>query len=414
LLELYNTLSRKIEPFTSRKEGEVKLYTCGPSLYREPHIGNYRTFLFQDILQRHLEYLGYNVTRLITLTDIEDKAIDEANKEKVNIAELTQRISDILFSELRLLRIKHPTYSPRSSTTVEQSVKIIQALLEKGLAYWHSYRGARNVYFDPLRFKGFGKLSNLDMSRWPKVEKRFHKDNYPGSPWNRGDFILWHGKREGDTVYWETDIGKGRPAWNVQDAGMITQYLGSEIDIACGGIDNLVRHHDYTISIIEGISEKEFSNYWLHGGHLLVDGKKMSKSKGNVYYPKDLTSRGYEMRHLRFFLIVGDYKRSLNFTFEKMERARQRLDKFRRMVSDLENADAEETDERAKKLIGDTLRVSKENLNRNLNVKSAFNEVFRIISKLDKLRRRNLLSKQDAKAAVTNLRIIDETLQVIF
>ncbi|MCJ7771478.1 class I tRNA ligase family protein, partial [Candidatus Bathyarchaeota archaeon] len=127
-MELYNTLSRKIEPFTSRKEGEVKLYACGPSLYREPHIGNYRTFLFQDILQRHLEYLGYKVTRLITLTDIEDKAIDEANKEEVNIAELTQRISDIFFSELRLLRIKHPTYSPRSSTTVEQSVKIIQAL----------------------------------------------------------------------------------------------------------------------------------------------------------------------------------------------------------------------------------------------------------------------------------------------
>jgi cysteinyl-tRNA synthetase len=413
-LELYNTLSRKIEPFTSRKEGEVKLYACGPSLYREPHIGNYRTFLFQDILQRHLECLGYKVTRLITLTDIEDKAIDEANKEEVNIAELTQRISDIFFSELRLLRIKHPTYSPRSSTTVEQSVKIIQALLDKGLAYWHSYRGARNVYFDPLRFKSFGKLSNLDMSRWPKVKKRFHKDNYPGSPWNRGDFILWHGNREGDTVYWETDIGKGRPAWNVQDAGMITQHLGSEIDIACGGIDNLVRHHDYTISIIEGISEKEFSNYWLHGGHLLVDGKKMSKSKGNVYYPKDLTSRGYEMRHLRFFLIFGDYKRSLNFTFEKMERARQRLDKFRIMVSDLENADAEETDERAKKLIGDTLRAYEENLNRNLDVKSAFNEVFMVVSKLDKLRRRNLLSKQEARVAVTNLRTIDETLQVIF
>ena len=407
-------MSRKIEPFTSRKEGEVKLYACGPSLYREPHIGNYRTFLFQDILQRHLEYLGYKVTRLITLTDIEDKAIDEANKEEVNIAELTQRISDIFFSELRLLRIKHPTYSPRSSTTVEQSVKIIQALLDKGLAYWHSYRGARNVYFDPLRFKSFGKLSNLDMSRWPKVKKRFHKDNYPGSPWNRGDFILWHGNREGDTVYWETDIGKGRPAWNVQDAGMITQHLGSEIDIACGGIDNLVRHHDYTISIIEGISEKEFSNYWLHGGHLLVDGKKMSKSKGNVYYPKDLTSRGYEMRHLRFFLIFGDYKRSLNFTFEKMERARQRLDKFRIMVSDLENADAEETDERAKKLIGDTLRAYEENLNRNLDVKSAFNEVFMVVSKLDKLRRRNLLSKQEARVAVTNLRTIDETLQVIF
>jgi cysteinyl-tRNA synthetase len=221
------------------------MYTCGPSIYLLPHIGNYRTFMFEDMLQRYLEYSGYEVTRLLTLTDIEDKAIDEAKKEN----------------------------------TVDQAVKLIKTLLEKGYAHWYEHDGRRNVYYDPLKFKEFGKLSNLDMSRWTKTKKRFHKDTYPGTPWNKGDFVLWHGYKEGDCVYWNIEIGKGRPAWNVQDAAMVTQCIGFEIDIACGGIDNLVRHHDYTIAIIEAVSNKQFGHYWLHGEHLFVDGKNVQEQR---------------------------------------------------------------------------------------------------------------------------------------
>ena len=413
-LRIFNTLTRKLETVEPREDRQVKMYTCGPSIYRQPHIGNYRTFLFEDILQRYLEYLEYDVTRLITLTDIEDKAIAEADKEGIPIMELTQKIADIFFSDIKLLRIEYPAYTPRSSTTVDQAVKLIRILLEEGYAYWFEHEGRRNVYFDPLKFKGFGKLSKLDMSRWPKRKRRFHKDNYSGTPWNMGDFILWHGYREGDEVYWDTEIGRGRPAWNVQDAAMITKHLGFTIDIACGGIDNLVRHHDYTIAIVEGISGTEFSRYWLHGGHLFVDGKKMSKSKGNVYYPNDLLNRGYSAEHIRFFLIYGHYRRRLNFTFEKMDRLKHKLDAFKNIVKDLERTESIESSDKAERLVGEIITGFEENMNNDLDVKAAFDSLLDIVSELNILMKQNKLSSDDAHNALANLRRIDQVLWIIF
>ena len=204
--------------------------------------------------------------------------------------ELTRKNEAVFFSDFKLLHIKTPDYSTRASSAVDQAAKLIAQLVDKGYVYWYTYKGVKNAYFDPLKFKGFGKLAHLDMSKWPKKKRRFHLDTYPGTPWNMGDFIVWHGcALEG--VCYETSIGSGRPAWNIQDAAIVTKHLGFSIDVACGGIDNFVRHHDYTIAIAESVSAKPFSHYWLHGGHLFVDGKKMSKSKGNVYYPSDLTSQ---------------------------------------------------------------------------------------------------------------------------
>ena len=164
------------------------MYTCGPSTYQPAHIGNYRTFLFEDILQRYLEYLGYNVKRLMTLTDVEDKAIDQAKKENLTVEELTQKNEAIFFKDFELLKIKKPDYPVRASTAVDQATNLISQLVEKGTAYCYTYKGAKNVYFDPLKFKGFGKLAHLDMSKWPKKKRRFHKDTYPGTPWNIGGF----------------------------------------------------------------------------------------------------------------------------------------------------------------------------------------------------------------------------------
>ncbi len=260
MLRLFNTLTRKKEPF-KRLEGEkVKIYSCGPSTYMRPHIGNYRTFLFEDVLQRYLEYLGQPVLRLMTLTDLEDKAIAEAKKENISLEKLTSRNEAQLFKDFELLRIKVPDYMVKASTVVNQSARLTKMLVEKGYAYWHLHEGRRNAYFDPSKFQGFGKLAHLDMSKWPKRKRRFHKDTYPGTPWNRGDFILWHGCKEGD-VCWETEIGKGRPAWNIQDAAIVTEHLGFKVDIAAGGIDNLVRHHDYTLSVAEAVSGEKFANY---------------------------------------------------------------------------------------------------------------------------------------------------------
>lgn len=418
MLEVFNTLSRQIEQFRPRENGKVRMFTCGPSVYRQPHIGNYRTFLYEDLLQRYLEYLGYDVTRLISLTDIEDKAIVEAEKEHVSVKELAERNRRIFLRDSELLRIKSPTYSACmmacSSTAVEEAAKLIKNLLEKDCAYYYKHKGRRNAYYDPLKFEDFGKLSKLDMSKWPRKKRRFHKDTYPGNRWNRGDFILWHGYKEGDADYWDTEIGKGRPAWNIQDAATITKYLGFTVDIACGGIDNLARHHDYTIAIVEGVSGEEFAHYWFHGQHLFVDGKKMSKSKGNVYYPSDLVRMGYTGEHIRFFLIYEHYRKRLNFTLKKMKRASQKLDLFKNMVRSLEKAKSEESSRKAKKLVDYLILAFEKNMNNDLNVKDAFDTLFSTLKKLDNLRKRGKLSYKDARTATDKIRKIDNVLQIIY
>jgi cysteinyl-tRNA synthetase len=414
LLCLFNTLTRKIEPFKPLEDMRVKMYTCGPSTYQRPHIGNYRTFLFEDVFQRYLECLGYSVARLITLTDVEDKAIAQAKKENVSLIELTRRNEELFLKDLELMKMKIPDYTVRASTVVDQTAKLVKTLVEKGYAYWHIHNGAKNAYYDPLKFEGFGKLAKLDMNKWPKKKRRFHKDTYPGTPWNKGDFILWHDCKKGDSGCWETEIGSGRPAWNIQDAAMVTKHFGFTIDVACGGIDNVVRHHDYTIAIAEGVSSKKFANYWLHGAHLLVDGKKMSKSIGNVYYPEDLVAKGYRNDHLRFFLLYGHYRKKLNFTFKKLAETSQRLDAFRGMVQNLPRAKSANPSEKAKQLAGSIIPIFEENMNNDLDVKAAFDELYERVSELHDLMEEERLSAKDAKAAMSGLHRIDSVLRVVF
>jgi cysteinyl-tRNA synthetase len=296
---------------------------------------------------------------------------------------------------------------------MDQTATLVKTLVEKGYAYWHTHDGAKNAYFDPLKFEGFGKLAKLDMRKWPKKKRRFHKDTYPGTPWNRGDFILWHGCKEGE-VCWETEIGRGRPAWNIQDAAMVTEHLGFQIDVACGGIDNLVRHHDYTLAIAEGVSGKKFANYWLHGAHLLVDGKKMSKSLGNVHYPSDLIAKGYRNDQIRFYLIYRHYRKKLNFTFKKLAETTQRLDTFKSMVQNLRKAKSATSSEKAKRLADSLIPSFNENMNNDLDVKTAIDELYETVSRLNGLIREERLSVEDANAAVTNLRRVDNVLKIIF
>ena len=411
MLKIYNSLTRKIEPFELQEGKEVKIYTCGPSTYQLAHIGNYRTFLFEDIFQRYLEYLGYNVRRLMTLTDVEDKAVDQAKKENLTVEELTQRNVTIFFRDFELLKIKKPDYPVKASTAVDQATNLISELVKKGTAYNYLYRGSANIYFDPLKFSGFGKLSHLDMNKWPRKKRRFHKDTYPGTPWNRGDFVLWHGCTKDDVCY-QTSIGMGRPAWNIQDAAIVTKYLGFSIDVACGGIDNLVRHHDYTLAVVEAVSGRQFSRYWLHGGHLFVDGKKMSKSKGNLYSPSDLLAKGFSGQQLRFFLIYGPYRKKLNFTFSKLSKTTQKLDSFKRMIADLEKTKPTcQTIE--EKMLSSKIATDFEDIfNYDLDVKSAFDNLYQKIRELHRIRQ--TLSEKEIKNALNDLRKIDSVLQCIF
>jgi cysteinyl-tRNA synthetase len=349
----------------------------------------------------------------MTLTDVEDKAIAEAKKEHVSLEELTSRNEAQLFKDFELLRIKVPNYTVRASTVVTQSAKLVKMLVEKGYAYWHTHEGKRNVYFDPSKFQGFGKLAHLDMDNWPKQKRRFHRDTYPGTPWNRGDFILWHGCDEGG-VCWETEIGKGRPAWNIQDAAIVTEHLGFSVDIAAGGIDNLVRHHDYTLAVAEAVSNQKLANFWVHGAHLFVEGSKMSKNKGNVFYPEDLASKGYRGDQVRFFLLNRHYRKRLNFSYKKLDAASRRMDAFKSMVQDLRNAESNNPNVKAKKLVCAIIPGFEDAMNDDLNVKAAFDFLFDIVSKLDSLNEKGRLSAQDAKLALEELERVDRVLKIVF
>ncbi len=412
MLQLQNSMTLKKEPFEPINNRTVKMFSCGPSIYRRPHIGNYRTFIWEDTLQRYLEYLGYDVRRVLNFTDIEDKSIEEAQMLGESVTEVTGAVAERFMQETAKLRIKLPDKIPRSSTSVQQAARIIQQLIEKGYAY--RYRG--NIFFDPLKFKDFGKLYKLDMSRWPKEKRRFKLDTYPGQRWNYGDFILWHGYKEGDPVYWDTEIGRGRPAWNIQDPAMISESLGYALDIFCGGIDNMVRHHDYNIAVMESVSGQELARYWLHGQHVLVNGKKMSKSLDNIVYPEDLLARDFSWEHIRFGLLYRHYRRRLNLTMEFFSKLSARLDKLREMVAAILKGPHGEpaADDSVQEMIKELSERFETAMNNDLDTQNAFEGVFGAVSGLHNLKKAGRIGKKDADVVSEKLHKIDGVLQVIF
>jgi cysteinyl-tRNA synthetase len=404
-MRLYNTLGKKLETFRPVKKREVTIFTCGPSVYQRAHIGNFRTFLFEDILVRYLVYSGYAVRRGMNFTDIEDKAIKEAEKKKIEVQRLTANNIREFVHEMDELKIKSPDYLPRASEHIDAAITLILKLIERGSAYW--YNG--NVYYDPLTFPQFGKLYGLDMSRWPIKKRRFHKDTYPGVQWNRGDFILWHGYKNGDTCFWDTRIGKGRPSWNIQDPGMVSQFFHETLSIYCGGIDNLYRHHDYTKAILESVRPYPMAKFWLHCNHLSVNGQKMSKSKGNVVYTDMLLKQGYSMNEIRFFLIYGHYREKENYTERLMDLTATKLRTFRKLVKAIQRKTTQNPGSSDKI---DTLlkRTFEEHMDDDLHVRDAFDGLFAILSD----RKSDSLNAAGAAGIIKTLREIDEVLKVIF
>jgi cysteinyl-tRNA synthetase len=405
MLKLYNTFGRKIAPFRLPHDKIATVFTCGPSVYQRAHIGNFRTFLFEDILVRYLEYSGYRVKRGMAVTDIEDKAIREAEKRRTSLKELTDRNISEFVSEMRFLNMKKPDYLPRASECINESVKIIRKLMEKKIAYSHG----GNIYFDPLRFPGFGRLFGLDMACWPKKKRRFHKDTYPGIQWNYGDFILWHGCEVSEKACWETELGEGRPSWNVQDPSMVMKYFKDTLSVFCGGIDNLYRHHDYSLAILESVRPYPMARFWMHGAHLFVNGQKMSKSKGNILYTDMLMKKGYTAQEVRFFLMYGHYRKRLNYSDRAMHAAAERLREFRESISagrkKAGNAKPEETahsrELRTAFVVG---------MDNDLDIKKVFDGMHQILKKI-----RVADLKPSAAAGIQEaLKKADDVLQVLF
>ena len=405
MLRLYNSLGKKIQPFRPVNPNVVNIFTCGPSVYQRAHIGNFRTFLFEDVLVKYLQFSGYKVKRGMSITDIEDKAIVEARKENTSLKILTQNNIREFFEEAGLLKIKKPDILPLASSLVREAVSIIEDLIVKKNAYSHQ----GDVFFDPLTFPGFGKVYGLDMSKWPKNRRRFSRDTYPGMRWNLGDFILWHRCRGDEAYCWNTRIGFGRPAWNVQDASMVSRYFDETLSIYCGGIDNIIRHHDYSVAVVESIKPYPMSRFWLHCHHLYADGRKMSKSLGNILYMEDLLKLGYSAAEIRFFLIDNHYRATINYSEKNFRASSDRLAKLRETVQKFRSSSGSSSRIHSNKGLH-LKKIFRGEMDNDLNVSNACDAVLYFLSGIHYQK----LAPGEAKDIFSTLKEIDGVLGVLF
>ncbi len=329
MLRLFNTLTRKKEIFHPLGD-VVGIYTCGPSVYQYAHIGNFRTFIFEDVLVRYLKFKGYKVKRVMNLTDIEDKAISTARKEGKTLRDLTEYHTKIFFEDMKTLNLLPADVFPKATEHVPEIIAIIRKLMENGYAY----RGTDgSVYYDVSKFRDWGKLSHLKLKAGKKKIKR---DEWGEESAIISDFALWksYEKEDGD-VFWETELGKGRPGWHIECSAMCTKYLGTRFDIHIGGVDNIFPHHEAVIAQNSGAFGENPSRYWLHCRHLMVDGRKMSKSAGNFYTLRDLLGMGYEPMAIKYLLLSVSYRRRLNFTLEELVGAGKKLEKIQNAIERL-------------------------------------------------------------------------------
>jgi cysteinyl-tRNA synthetase len=323
-LRFFNTYSREIEEFHPLDpDGRaVKMYTCGPTVYSHAHIGNFRAYVFEDLLQRHLESRGYAVERVMNLTDVDDKTIRGSRAANIPLREFTAPFKEAFFQALDTLQIKQAAAFPAATEErfVQAMIAMIEKLIERELAYQAE---DKSVYFRINRFPKYGHLAHFDLAEL-RSTGRVKSDEYDKE--HVGDFALWKAWDEEDgDVWWESPWGRGRPGWHIECSAMAMTLLGEQIDIHCGGVDNIFPHHEAEIAQSEGCSGKTFVRYWLHCAHLLVDGQKMSKSLGNFYTLGDVLEKGYGGREVRYALSRVHYRAPLNFTWEGMEEARQAL-----------------------------------------------------------------------------------------
>ena len=324
--KIFNTMSRQkelLEPIDGKK---VQMYTCGPTVYNYAHIGNFRAYIFEDLLRRYIQFSGFEVEQVQNLTDVDDKTIRHSVSEGKSLKEFTSKYAEAFFNDLKTLNIQPAEHYPAATDFIPQMIDMIDCLIKKGYGY-QSEDGS--VYYRIDKFDNYGHLARLDREGM-KSGARVSQDEYEKD--NVGDFALWKAYTEEDgDVYWESPWGKGRPGWHIECSAMSTSILGNSFDLHTGGCDNIFPHHVDEIAQSEAVTGERYSKYWMHCGYLIVDGKKMSKSLGNFYTMKDLLDKGYTGREIRYELIGTHYRQPLNFTFASLEANRsalKRLDEF--------------------------------------------------------------------------------------
>src|SRR5215216_3327510 len=398
-VQFFNTYSREVEEFEPRDPTArpIRMYTCGPTVYSRAHIGNFRAYIFEDLLQRHLELRGYKVHRVMNITDVEDKTIRGAREAGVPLQKFTEQFKEAFFEDAHTLRIKRADEYPAATDQryIDRMINMIIALISKGLAY---QADDKSVYFRINKFPNYGKLAHFDLDQLQSTGRVKH-DEYDKE--HIGDFALWKAWDEEDgDVKWNSPWGRGRPGWHIECSAMSTALLGDQIDIHCGGVDNIFPHHEAEIAQSEGVTGKKFVCYWLHCAHLLVDGQKMAKSLGNFHTVPDVLAKGYTGRELRYALLRVHYRVPLNFTWEGMNEARESLGRVDEWLKRLrEIAEKQNAQDPTPKAEYPTEEPDFENaLDDDLNISAALGFLFESIRETNRAMDQNELDSGSARA----------------
>ena len=407
-IRFLNTYSRELEEFQPLDPTgkSVKMYTCGPTVYNFAHIGNFRAYVFEDLLQRHLELRGFQVERVMNLTDVDDKTIRGCRAAGLPLQTFTQQFKEAFFDDLRTLRIKPANAFPAATDPVyiQRMIEMIGYLVEHGFAY---QADDGSVYFRLSKFPDYGKLAHLNLEEL-RPSGRIRNDEYEKE--SIGDFAVWKAWDEADgEVAWDSPWGRGRPGWHIECSAMATALLGPEIDIHCGGVDNIFPHHEAEIAQSECCTGHRFVRYWMHCAHLMVEGQKMSKSLGNFYSLRDLISKGWSGREIRFVLLSVNYRLPLNFTFESLSAARSALARIDEWVARLHEKAGNEQAASEFPLAMQTR--FEEALDDDLNISGALGVLFDVIRESNRAIDHDALTSCDAQALLRWWSRIDSVLE---
>ena len=410
-LQLFNTESRQLEDVIPLDGKKIRFYTCGPTVYDYAHIGNFRTFIFEDILRRSLLFFGNEVEQVMNLTDVDDKTIRGAIAKNVSLDAFTKTFKEAFFEDLSILNIQKVEHYPAATDFIPQMIKMCEDLIEKKVAY---IGADKSVYFAISRFKDYGKLSHLHLEDLQQgASDRVNNDEYAKE--NASDFVLWkaYDKDRDGSIFWESPFGKGRPGWHLECSVMAQNILGETIDIHAGGVDLIFPHHENEIAQSECCSGKPFSRLWVHSEHLLVNGKKMSKSLGNFYTLRDILQKGYDGKTLRFMLMHTHYRTQLNFTFQGLDAAKATLVRITDFMARLQNYKPQNNSwPQGQSVVEGALNSFAKALSQDLNISEALSFLFEMIRVVNASLDSYLLSAKDIDLVQTALQKMDSVLGV--
>ncbi len=407
MFKIYNTATRRKEEFIPINKDEVGIYSCGPTVYDVSHIGNLSSFIFADVIRRWLEFLGYKVTSVLNITDVEDKIIRNCDKTMSGLKQYTVKYEKLLLDDLDRLNILPMEHYPRATEHIKEMVELIKTLLEKGYAY----KKDGSVYFKISAFPVYGKFAGLDLDNL-KIGVRVDSDDYDKE--DARDFVLWKKWKsdEDGEVFWETDIGKGRPGWHIECSAMCMKYLGETIDIHTGGVDLVFPHHQNEIAQSEAATGKSFVKYWMHREFLNISGDKMSKSAGTGTSLAEIAPTELDMAAFRYLIATAYYRNPLHFSAKSMQAAKSAVTKLRNTYSRLSGINFP-GDDTVKDVVAEARKKFVDSMNDDLNTPNAIAAVFELLNKVESLIQDNTLSRASAQSVLAFMRETDKIFGVI-